>query len=91
MGAISKQYSLLNTEDTQLSAPKDQSYEETRSSGPAQILPFKRIWTKNVVLTLVTAAFFDFHLGYISSLYICPCLSSLQFQSFATYITDPIL
>lgn len=29
-------------------------------------LPFHRIWTRNVVFTLITVAFFEFHLGYAS-------------------------
>ncbi len=28
-------------------------------------LPFSRIWTRNVVFTLITVAFFDFQLGYV--------------------------
>ncbi|TVY80466.1 putative membrane protein [Lachnellula suecica] len=32
-------------------------------------LPFARIWTKNVVFTLITIAFFDFHLGAFGNLW----------------------
>ena len=29
-------------------------------------LPFHRIWTRNVILTMVSLAFFEFHLGLVS-------------------------
>ena len=32
-------------------------------------LPFRRIWTRNVVLTLITTAFYDFHLGAFANLW----------------------
>lgn len=35
---------------------------------PRPKLPFGRIWTRNVIFTLVTTAFFDFHLGAFASL-----------------------
>lgn len=35
---------------------------------PRPKLPFGRIWTRNVVFTLVTTAFLDFHLGAFASL-----------------------
>jgi MFS family permease len=34
-----------------------------QTSKARQKLPFSRIWTRNVILTLLTTAFFDFHLG----------------------------
>ncbi|KAJ9144615.1 MFS general substrate transporter [Pleurostoma richardsiae] len=40
-----------------------------RANKPAQKLPFRRIWTRNVILTLVTTAFYDFHLGAFSNLW----------------------
>ncbi|KAF7534037.1 hypothetical protein G7054_g6557 [Neopestalotiopsis clavispora] len=36
---------------------------------PAKVLPFNRIWTRNVILTLVTGAFYDFHLGAFTNLW----------------------
>ncbi|KAK6210583.1 hypothetical protein LQW54_006066 [Pestalotiopsis sp. IQ-011] len=36
---------------------------------PAKVLPFRRIWTRNVVLTLVAGAFYDFHLGAFTNLW----------------------
>jgi hypothetical protein len=34
-----------------------------RSKRPTRILPFYRIWTKNVLCTLLAQAFFDFQMG----------------------------
>jgi hypothetical protein len=39
-----------------------------KASEPTQVLPFSRIWTRNVIFTLITSAFYDFQLGYTSSL-----------------------
>lgn len=39
------------------------------SSEKARVLPFRRIWTRNVILTLLTGAFFDFHLGAFTNLW----------------------
>lgn len=39
------------------------------SSAKPRVLPFSRIWTRNVVLTLVTGAFYDFHLGAFTNLW----------------------
>jgi hypothetical protein len=36
---------------------------------PERTLPFKRIFTKNVIFTLITTAFFDFHLGAFGNLW----------------------
>ncbi|KUJ17247.1 MFS general substrate transporter [Mollisia scopiformis] len=32
-------------------------------------LPFSRIWTRNVIFTLITGAFYDFHLGAFTNLW----------------------
>ncbi|KYK54471.1 hypothetical protein DCS_06429 [Drechmeria coniospora] len=32
-------------------------------------LPFRRIWTRNVLFTLVTSAFYDFHLGAFANIW----------------------
>lgn len=45
-------------------------------------LPFSRIWTRNVIFTLITTAFYDFHLGAFGNIW------SL-FLSTPRYITDP--
>ncbi|EKD19699.1 MFS transporter [Drepanopeziza brunnea f. sp. 'multigermtubi' MB_m1] len=34
-----------------------------------QTLPFRRIWTRNVIFTLVAGAFYDFHLGAFANLW----------------------
>lgn len=44
-----------------------ESYEmEEKATKPARharILPFRRLWTKNVLCTLLAQAFFDFQMG----------------------------
>ena len=37
---------------------------------PVQRLPFKRIWTSNVLWVLLTVAIFDFHMGAFTSLWV---------------------
>lgn len=49
-------------EVTTLNAP-DKPVQKTRK------LPFRRIWTKNVVCTLLFTAFFDFHMGAFNNLW----------------------
>ena len=53
----------------------DQSFSESvglNEKEPLEIppprprLPFRRIWTSNVILTMVSQAFFEFHLGYVT-------------------------
>ncbi|KAG4027954.1 hypothetical protein MFRU_025g00210 [Monilinia fructicola] len=62
-------------------APFDYSHLETSTENldnfepksvtrpTANKLPFSRIWTKNVVFTLITGAFFDFHLGAFANIW----------------------
>ncbi|KAM3435636.1 hypothetical protein NHJ13734_005443 [Beauveria thailandica] len=45
-------------------------------------LPFSRIWTSNVIFTLITTAFYDFHLGAFGNIW------SL-FLSTPRYLSDP--
>ncbi|KAI0384980.1 MFS general substrate transporter [Hypomontagnella monticulosa] len=40
--------------------------ESTRSR---QVLPFRRVWTRNVIFTLITEAFYDFQLGAFTNLW----------------------
>lgn len=43
---------------------------EPKTPSPSQArLPFRRIWTKNVVFTLLTSAVFDFHMGAFNNLW----------------------
>lgn len=39
--------------------------EKDPSAKPPQRLPFHRIWTSNVLFTLLSIAIFDFHMGYV--------------------------
>ncbi|KFA65903.1 hypothetical protein S40285_02399 [Stachybotrys chlorohalonatus IBT 40285] len=50
-------------------------------SRPVRRLPFWRLWTQNVIFTLITGAFYDFHLGAFTNMW------SL-FLSTPRYVTD---
>ncbi|KAJ6788732.1 hypothetical protein PWT90_03930 [Aphanocladium album] len=62
---------------------------DKQTSGPKALarrrvtdrLPFSRIWTRNVIFTLITTAFYDFHLGAFGNIW------SL-FLSTPRYLTD---
>lgn len=43
--------------------------EPVKATQPLGKLPFSRIWTRNVILTLVSGAFYDFQLGAFTSLW----------------------
>lgn len=47
----------------------DNSEPKTITRPTANKLPFSRIWTKNVIFTLITSAFFDFHLGAFTNIW----------------------
>ena len=51
--------------DRQALAEKMSAKPKTR-----QILPFSRIWTKNLLFTLLSIALFDFHMGAFTSLWL---------------------
>jgi MFS family permease len=42
---------------------------EKAASRPAQVLPFRSIWTPNVLWTLLSVAIFDFHMGAFVNLW----------------------
>lgn len=43
--------------------------EPVRPATKQRVLPFRRIWTRNVIFTLLTGALFDFHLGAFTNLW----------------------
>ncbi|KAJ8064323.1 hypothetical protein OCU04_006669 [Sclerotinia nivalis] len=47
----------------------DNSDPKSITRPAANKLPFNRIWTKNVIFTLITGAFFDFHLGAFTNIW----------------------
>ncbi|KAH8657968.1 MFS transporter [Xylariales sp. PMI_506] len=55
--------------------PQSIALQERPGAGGAQsekkpkVLPFRRIWTRNVIFTLITGAFYDFHLGAFTNLW----------------------
>lgn len=52
---------------------------EREQARPSHRLPFRRIWTSNVLWTLVTIAIFDFHMGAFSNLWILFLATPRQF------------
>jgi len=48
---------------------------------PPQRLPFRRIWTSNVLWTLLTIAIFDFHMGAFANLWILFLSTDREFVS----------
>ena len=79
-GAKNRGYRVLQNNQTQglLNGQERGSMELERlaSNGekveakPVQRLPFRRIWTTNVLWTLLSIAIFDFHMGAFSNLWI---------------------
>lgn len=75
-------FSDYDEEGPLLSRPTDptESYEleekATNSRRNARVLPFRRIWTKNVLCTLLAQAFFDFQMGYVLHFFrlVCACI-----------------
>ncbi|KAG9242750.1 major facilitator superfamily domain-containing protein [Calycina marina] len=61
-------YSQLQTWDMQ-DVQMESLVEPIRPLRPLGKLPFARIWTRNVLLTLVSGAFYDFQLGAFTSLW----------------------
>ncbi|KAF2814889.1 MFS general substrate transporter [Mytilinidion resinicola] len=57
-------------EEDKLESPVSAHYDKMHPPKSAQILHFKRIWTSNVLHTLLTIAIFDFHMGAFSSLWV---------------------
>lgn len=70
-GKPSHDYTQLGPDDTD--AMVFQQHEKPAPSQPVKRsfakLPFNRIWTKNVVFTLITGAFYDFHLGAFQNIW----------------------
>lgn len=68
-------YSQIRGRDEYQGASFDLDEEKSStisSAGPSKktrVLPFRRIWTRNVMLTLATGAFYDFHLGAFTNLW----------------------
>ncbi len=67
----SPEYTVLNTcEPIATETPSRPSHSVGKEKvHPTQKLPFRRIFTRNVLFTLTTTAFFDFHLGAFANLW----------------------
>ena len=61
---------LNNRERTSLEMDQMNSRGERIEERPVQRLPFRRIWTSNVLWVLLTVAIFDFHMGAFANLWI---------------------
>ncbi|KAK5134551.1 hypothetical protein LTR08_006336 [Meristemomyces frigidus] len=61
---------LLSSDRTSLELDRLASNGEKADARPVQRLPFRRIWTPNVLWTLVSVAIFDFHMGAFANLWI---------------------
>ncbi|KAH6717415.1 major facilitator superfamily domain-containing protein [Leptodontidium sp. MPI-SDFR-AT-0119] len=66
----SEGYSKLLASDALDTAMENTEIEKSKSNGgPARRLPFSRIWTRNVIFTLISGAFFDFQLGAFANIW----------------------
>ena len=61
---------LLSSDRTSLELDRLASNGEKADSRPIQRLSFRRIWTPNVLWTLLSIAIFDFHMGAFANLWI---------------------
>lgn len=69
-------YSHINNtwEDTALQMETFETEQKPISEKPAKpriagVLPFNHLWTRNVIFTLITGAFYDFHLGAFTNIW----------------------
>lgn len=68
-------YSHINAwEDTALQMETFENEQKPMPEKPVKpkvngVLPFSRLWTRNVIFTLVTGAFYDFHLGAFTNIW----------------------
>lgn len=79
-----QQYTRINESDAEMrtsflnqherdASSDDESYEmeeKAQPLRPRQKLPFSRIWTRNVICTLIAQAFFDFHMGAFNNIWL---------------------
>ncbi|OAA35276.1 Major facilitator superfamily domain, general substrate transporter [Metarhizium rileyi] len=59
-------YSLSRSKDVPMTTCRVEPYHEKRMTGR---LPFSRLWTRNVLFTLLTSALYDFHLGSFTNIW----------------------
>ncbi|PWY94717.1 MFS general substrate transporter [Aspergillus sclerotioniger CBS 115572] len=59
---------LLNRRD--IAESYEMEEKATKSTRQSRTLPFRRIWTKNVLCTLLAQAFFDFQMGAFNNLWL---------------------
>ena len=61
---------LSSRERTSIELDRMNNQGERIEEKPIQRLPFRRIWTSNVLWVLLTVAIFDFHMGAFTSLWV---------------------
>lgn len=66
----SQRQGLLSGERSSFEMDRLASNGEKAEQRPPQVLPFRRIWTSNVLWVLLSIAIFDFHMGAFANLWI---------------------
>ena len=61
---------LTNQDRSSLEMDRMNNRGEKIEERPVQVLPFRRIWTSNVLWVLLSVAIFDFHMGAFANLWI---------------------
>ncbi|KAL7955215.1 MFS general substrate transporter [Trichoderma compactum] len=56
-------------EDRAMENIQDKRIPAEKPAPPLTRLPFRRLWTRNVLFTLLTGAFYDFHLGAFGNMW----------------------
>ena len=60
---------LWAAEDVQMETFETKTPPPTAATIPMRRLPFNRLWTRNVIFTLITSAFYDFQLGAFTNIW----------------------
>jgi len=88
MRPASQEYTKIGSGDNRTTSFEMESTEKKGDAKPPvpsskRQLPFSRIWTRNVIFTLITVAMFDFHMGAFNNLWNI-LLSTPRFDSTTT-------
>ncbi|KAF2718285.1 MFS general substrate transporter [Polychaeton citri CBS 116435] len=91
---IQRQGLMANQERSSLEMDRLNPQGDATEVKPVQRLPFRRIWTSNVLWVLVSIAVFDFHMGAFSNLWILFLATPREFvpdaeQPFSPDIQQP--
>ncbi|KAK4626778.1 Major facilitator superfamily multidrug transporter mfsB [Fulvia fulva] len=88
----SQRQGLLSGEETRRSVEMDRltANGEREQQRPFQRLPFRRIWTPNVLWTLLSIAIFDFHMGAFANLWILFLATPREFVGDDQLVDAPV-